>query len=94
MYVCVYIGEGIGYPLQYSCLENPMDRDAWQATIHGVAKSWTQLSTSACNLEIVPMNLFTEKKWRHRRREWAVDTAGEEVGQMERVALTCIHHHV
>ena len=87
-------GEGNGNPLQYSCLENTMDRGTWQATIHGVAKSWPQLSTSACNLEIVPMNLFTEKKWRHRRREWAVDTAGEEVGQMERVALTCIHHHV
>ena len=30
--------EGIGYPLQYSCLGNPMDRGAWQATVHGVAK--------------------------------------------------------
>ena len=37
-------GEGIGYPLQYSCLENPMDRGAWWATVHGVAKSWTRLS--------------------------------------------------
>ena len=34
-------GEGNGNPLQYSCLENPMDRGAWQATVHGVAKSWT-----------------------------------------------------
>ena len=32
------------YPLQYSCLENPMDRGAWWATVHGVAKSWTRLS--------------------------------------------------
>ena len=31
-------GEGNGYPLQYSCLENPMNRGAWQATVHGVAK--------------------------------------------------------
>ena len=31
-------GEGNGYPLQYSCLENPMDRGAWQTTVHGVAK--------------------------------------------------------
>ena len=31
-------GEGSGSPLQYSCLENPMDRGAWQATVHGVAK--------------------------------------------------------
>ena len=36
-------GEGHGYPLQNSCLENPMDRGAWQATVHRVATSWTQL---------------------------------------------------
>ena len=36
-------GEGNGNPLQYSCLENPVDRGAWQATDHGVAKSRTQL---------------------------------------------------
>ena len=33
-----------GYTLQYSCLENSMDREAWQAAIHGIAKSWTRLS--------------------------------------------------
>ena len=38
-------GERNGNPLQYSCLENPMDRGAWRATAHGVAKSWTWLST-------------------------------------------------
>ena len=37
-------GEGNGNPLQYSCLENPMDGGAWLATVHGVAKSQTQLS--------------------------------------------------
>ena len=37
-------GEGTGYSLQYSCLENSMDRGAWQATVHGVAKSRTRLS--------------------------------------------------
>ena len=37
-------GEGNGYPLQYFCLENPMDRRAWWATVHGVAKSQTRLS--------------------------------------------------
>ena len=35
---------GNGNPLQYSCLETPMDRGAWRATVHGVSKSWTQLS--------------------------------------------------
>ena len=37
-------GEGNGNPIQYSCLENPMDGGAWQATVHGVPKSWTRLS--------------------------------------------------
>ena len=43
-------GEGHGNPLQYSCLENPMDRGAWRATVHSITKSWTrrkQLSTAA-----------------------------------------------
>ena len=48
-------GEGSGTPLQYSCLENPMDGGAWWATVHGVAKSWTRLS------------LFTFMHW---RRKW------------------------
>ena len=36
--------EGNGNPLQYSCLKNSMDRAVWQATVHGVAESWTRLS--------------------------------------------------
>ena len=36
-------GGGSGFPLQYSCLENPVDRGAWQATVHGVAKNRTRL---------------------------------------------------
>ena len=39
-----FIGEGNGTPLWYSCLENPMDGGAWQAAVHGVAKSQTRLS--------------------------------------------------
>ena len=39
-----FLGEGNGKPLQYSCLRNPMDRAAWEATVHGVAKSQTELS--------------------------------------------------
>ena len=41
-----YPGERNGNPLQYSCLENPMDRETWWATVHGVTKSRTQLSDS------------------------------------------------
>ena len=37
-------GEGNGNPLQYPCLDNPMDEGTWYATVHGVAKSWTPLS--------------------------------------------------
>ena len=37
-------GEGNGKPLQYSCLESPPDRGAWQATVHNIAKNWTWLS--------------------------------------------------
>ena len=39
-----FFGEGNGTPLQYSCLENPMNGGAWKAAVHGVAKSWTRLS--------------------------------------------------
>ena len=47
-HICFYIvswpiGEGNGNPLQYSCLEYPMDRGAWWAAVHGVAKSWARL---------------------------------------------------
>ena len=54
-------GEGNGNPLQYSCLENPMDGGAWWATVHGVAKSWTWLS----DFKIIYLNL-------HKLIFWAV----------------------
>ena len=45
MCVCMCVlGEGHGMPLQYSCLENSIEGEAWWATVHGVAKSWTWLS--------------------------------------------------
>ena len=60
-------GGGHGNPLQYSCLENPMDRGAWWAIVHEVAKSWTrlkQLSTHA--LQAVPVQcLITGNKITH-----------------------------
>ena len=46
---------GNGNPLQYACLENPMDRGAWRATVHTVPQSWTQLSTEhkACTMVLL-----------------------------------------
>ena len=47
IYMCTYymcVGEGTGTPLQYSCLENSMEGGAWEAAVHGVAKSHTRLS--------------------------------------------------
>ena len=46
-------GEGNGTPLQYSCLENPMDRGTWQAIVHGIAESWTWLSMYTCMLSFM-----------------------------------------
>ena len=46
-------GEGNGNPLQYSCLGNPMDRGAWRATVHGVTKSWTQLSEAHVRIDLI-----------------------------------------
>ena len=47
-YVLISPEGGNGNPLQYSCLENAMDRGAWQATVHRVAKRWTQRTEHAC----------------------------------------------
>ena len=52
-------GGGHGNPLQYSCLENPMDRGAWQATVHRVANSQTQLkqlSTDTCTQNLLELS--------------------------------------
>ena len=48
-----YPGKGRGNPLQYSCLENSMDRGAWQITVHRVAKSWTLLNDFHFHANIV-----------------------------------------
>ena len=51
-------GEGNGNPHQYSCMENPMDRGAWCATVHGVAKSWTRLSNFTFTFTLVSTDDF------------------------------------
>ena len=54
----VFPGGEHGNPLQYFGLENPMDRGAWRATVHRVAKSWTQLSNLARRPMPLPHTLF------------------------------------
>ena len=63
-----FSGEGHGNPLQYSWLENPMDRGAWQATVHGVTQSWTQLSMYVCMYEQQDMHAFKLWCWRRLLR--------------------------
>ena len=63
------LGEGNGAPLQYSCLENPMDGEAWKAAVHGVAEGRTQLSN------------FTFMHWRRKWQPTPVFLLGESQGQ-------------
>ena len=49
------LGEGNGNPVQYSCLENPMDIGAWWSTVYGVAKSRTQLSTEHTHTSVLQL---------------------------------------
>ena len=61
-------GEGNGNPLQYSCLEDPMDRGAWWATVHRLAKSWTRLSDFTHSL------MYGCESWTIKKSEcWRID---------------------
>ena len=71
LYIFMQSGEGNGNPLQYSCLENPMDGGAWQATVHGVSKSQTRLSDFT----------FTFMHWRRRWQPTPVFLPGESQGR-------------
>ena len=66
-------GEGNGTPLQYSCLENPMDGGAWEAAVHGVAKSRTQLSDFTFT--------FHFHDWRRKWQPTPVFLPGESQGR-------------
>ena len=68
----LYTGEGNGTPLQYSCLQNPMDRGAWWAAVHGVTKSRTRLSN---------FTFFTFMHWRRKWQPTPVFLPGESQGQ-------------
>ena len=64
-------GEGNGHPLQCSYPENSVDREAWQATVHGVRKSWTQLSTPARARVCTHTHTHTAEVHTRRERVWA-----------------------
>ena len=66
-------GEGNGNPLQYFCLENPMDGGAWKAAVRGVAKSRTRQATS--------LSLFPFMHWRRKWQPTPVFLPGESQGQ-------------
>ena len=71
--VVSWSGEGSGTPLQYSCLENPMDGGAWWAAVHGVTKSRTDWATS--------LSLFTFMHWRRKWQPTPVFLPGESQGR-------------
>ena len=69
--------EGNGYPFQYSCLGNPMDRGAWLATVHGVAKSRTWLSnchTLCCNPKLSCLSFLRARDAQIHLRRWRWQT--------------------
>ena len=66
-------GESNGTPLQYSCLENPMDRGAWKAAVHGVAEGRHNWATS--------LSLFTFTHWRRRWQPTPMFLPGESQGR-------------
>ena len=72
IFVAVFVREGNGTPLQYSCPENPMDGGAWWATAHGVAKSLTRLNNFT--------SLFPFMHWRRKWQPTPVFFPGESQG--------------
>ena len=69
------LGVGNGNPLQYSCLENSMDRGDWQATVHGVTKSQTRLSMHAYQVQLSKFrNLSRKLFWRKLPRVERTDS--------------------
>ena len=77
-YIDIFFGEGSGTPLQYSCLENPMDGGAWSAAVHGVTEGRTQLSdfTFTFHLHALEKEMAT----RSSVLAWRIPGTGEPGG--------------
>ena len=80
-------GEGNGYPLQYSCLENSMDRGAWWATVHGVSMSQTQLSdfTFTFHFHALEKEMATHSSTLAWRIPWTEEPGGLQSMGSQRV---------
>ena len=76
--LCVYVGEGHGTLLQCSCLEDPMDRGAWWAAVHGVAKSQTRLSNFTLTFHF--LTLEKEMATHSSILAWRIPGIGEPSG--------------
>ena len=74
--------KGIGNPLQYSCLENPMDRGTWQATVHGDAKSWTRPQQLSTHIELCIRELIISRgtPGSRERVRWSQEISWRECG--------------
>ena len=70
--------EGNGTPLQYSCLENPMDGGAWKATAHGVTEGWTRLSNFTFTFHFHALE--KEMATHSRLLAWRIPGTGSLVG--------------
>ena len=75
----MYVGEGNGNPLQYSCLKNPMDRGAWWAAVHGVTKSLTRLSDFTLTFHFYALE--KEMATHSSVLAWRIPGTGEPGGQ-------------
>ena len=78
MHIVLHLGEGNGTPLQYSCLENPMDGGARLAAVHGVARSRTQLSDFTFTFHIHALE--KEMATHSRVVAWRIPGTGEPGG--------------
>ena len=80
-------GEGNGNPLQYSCLENPMDRGAWWAAVHGVAKNRTRLSdfTFTFHFHALEKEMATHSSVLAWRSPWTEEPGGLHCMGLQRV---------
>ena len=82
-------GEGNGTPLQYSCLENPMDGGAWWAAVHGVAKSRTRLSEFTFNFHLHAKE--KEMATHSSNLAWKIQWT-EEPGRLHSLGLQKVRH--